>query len=267
MRNITTYLQLAGITGEPAAAAAIALQAALTDAQNEIGNAQADTQREIRDNQQARALAAAFRKTAEAAGVDLEPLSDPSISAERRRELSDGAATAVLQYVQGAGTDNAAVTSVLREAGFDVEAYGKAGKDKRAEMAREFVEGINSTREKLVRAERTATYTALGLDPKKAEKLLGSLKLEEGEVTVDGNTVKTFGVRADDGTFQSVEQVLAADGWSLSDLAPKTANTQAEAKSDASSQLGFLDGSGQAATNQSTPDALSFLDAAPKAQS
>lgn len=239
MRNLTAYLAAAGITGDAAGPATTALQALLTDAQSEINSAQASAQQardqvqsEIRENQQARALAGAFRKVAEKAGVDLGALSDSTISQERRRELADGATQQVLDYVSGAGEQAEGAVGILKAAGFDLDAYQKAGKEKRTELARQFADSVNGNRERLRLAERSEVLRELNLDPKKAAAILGDVTLEKGKVTVtqDGQQAEqdTYGVKGADGAFTPIEQLFQAKGFSLAELAPATTTTTAE---------------------------------------
>lgn len=235
MKTIQSYLAAAGITGDATGPATTALQAALADAQSEIAAANAaaqsardDTQREIRENQQARALAGAFRKVAEKAGVDLSPLSDGSISAERRRELSDTFTQQVLDYVSGAAGEAQEAAGILAAAGFDLDAYRKAGKDRRAELSRAFTESVTGDRARLRALERDRALSELKLDPKKAGRLLGDVTLEKGKVTVKGadgtpTEVETWGVKAADGSFSSVEKLLGDAGWTMQELAPRDA--------------------------------------------
>lgn len=239
MKSLTAYLAAAGLTGDAAGPAAAALQALLTDAQGEIGAAQAAAQQareqvqsEIRENQQARALAGAFRKVAEKASVDLSGLSDTTLSAERRRELSDAASQQVLDHVATAGGEAADASRILADAGFDLDAYRKAGKEKRAELAAQFAEGVKADRVKLRETERAELLREAGLDPRKAGALLGDLALEKGKVTVteNGQTVEkdALGLRAPDGTFRSVDDLLQEKGFSAAELAPNRAPITAE---------------------------------------
>lgn len=239
MKTLTSYLAAAGITGDAAGPATTALQALLTDAQTEINSAQSAAQQareqvqsEIRENQQARALASAFRKVADKAGVDLGGLGDSTISQERRRELADAATQQVLDYVSGAGEQAEGAASILRSAGFDLDAYQKAGKEKRTELARQFADGVNGNRERLRLAERSEVLREMNLDPKKAAAILGDVTLEKGKVTVtqDGQQVEqdTYGVKDTDGAFTPVEQLFQAKGFSLAELAPATTTTTAQ---------------------------------------
>lgn len=259
MKTITAYLAAAGITGEAAGPATTALQAMLTDAQSEIGtaNGEAQTARtqvqtEIRENQQARALAGAFRKVAEKAGVDLAQLSDTGLSTERRKELSDTFTTQVLEFVSGSAGEAQDATRILQDAGFDLEGYRKAGKDKRAELARGFVEGITGDRANLRAGARDKALGELKLDAKKAAKILGDVTLEKGKVTVkgaDGNPaeVETWGVKGSDGSFTTVEKLVTDAGWTMGELAPRAdAGTGLTAdKGTAEQSLGWLLNTGQ----------------------
>lgn len=288
MRTITTYLQLAGITGDAVAAATAAVQAALTDAQAEasstraeVSQAQAQVQTEIKESQFARALASSFRKVAEKAGIDLSALSDTSMSAERRRELSDDLGNKVLEFV-GAASDSAQdAAGILKTAGFDLDAYQKAGKDRRGELAKVFTDGVTGSKAQLAAAERERVFTDLKLDPKKASTILGDVTLERGKVIgkdATGNPVEveTWGTKAADGSFIPVGQTLAEKGWTLAELAPKAAdagtglNLPMPATAAPAADLSWILQGGQAAAPASGgADPLAFLNppapaAAPK---
>lgn len=234
MKSINAYLSAAGISGDAVTAATAALQAMQADAQAAITTAQSQEQdarsqvtREIRDNQQARALAGAFRKVAEKAGVDLSALSDSEISTERRRELADTASQQVLDFVGGASDQASDAASILRDAGFDLDAYQKAGKDKRQELARSFTEGVKADRERLQLTERNDALRELGLDVKKASAILGNTQLSKDKVTLteDGQQVEkeVYGVRSADGTFTPLEAAFQEKGFSFTDLAAQPA--------------------------------------------
>lgn len=273
MKAITAYLAAAGITGDATGPATTALQAMLTDAQSEIGTATSETQTaraqvqtEIRENQQARALAGAFRKVAEKAGVDLAQLSDTGLSTERRKELSDTFTQQVLDFVTGASGEAQDATRILQDAGFDLDGYRKAGKDKRAELARGFVEGITGDRASLRAGAREKALGELKLDAKKAGKILGDVTLEKGKVTVkgaDGNPVEveTWGVKGSDGTFTPVEKLVADAGWTMGELAPRAdAGTGLTTdKSAAEQSLGWMLGNGQAQGSSQSGGVLDFL--------
>lgn len=240
MKTLTQYLQAAGITGDAATAAVqAAVQAAITDAQTELGAAQGSAQQardqvqsEIRESQQARALAGAFRKVAEKAGVDLSGLADSTISQERRRELSDAASQQVLDWVSSAGGEAAETARILESAGFDLDAYRKAGKDKRAELGQQFAQSVQGDRVRLRESARAELLREAGLDPKKAGALLGDLVLEKGKVSVteNGQTVEkdTLGIKGADGAFRSVDELLQEKGFSRAELAtaPSVTTTQ-----------------------------------------
>lgn len=272
MKGIAHYLAAAGITGDAAGPATTALQAMLTDAQAEINaantsaqTAQAQVQTEIRENQQARALAGAFRKVAEKAGADLSALSDSSISQERRRELADTATQQVLDFVGTASSEAQDAARILTDAGFDLDAYRKAGKDKRAELAAQFTDGVKNDRAKLRSADRDAALSELKLDPKKAGRVLGDVVLVKDKVLVkdgSGNAqeVETWGVKAADGTFSSVEKLISGAGWTMQELAPRE-NAGGNSNTTSTEQaLGWLLNTGQSATGAaSNDDPLGFL--------
>ncbi|WP_412027024.1 hypothetical protein [Deinococcus yunweiensis] len=281
MRSITAYLAAAGITGDAIGPATTALQAALADAQSEISTAASaaqsardDTQREIRENQQARSLAAAFRKVADKAGVDLSGLNDTGISAERRRELSDTFTQQVLDYVNGAAGDAQDAARILEGAGFDLDGYRKAGKDKRAELAKSFADSVTGDKTRLRGLERDAALGDLKLDPKKAGRVLGDIVLEKGKVTVKGEDgspkdVETWGVKNADGTFTSAEKLITDAGWTMQELAPRDAGSGSVIpQSGAGQASGWLlnTGQDQASSGGGSGGPLDFLTpAAPKA--
>lgn len=276
MKTITAYLQAAGITGEATGPATAALQAALADAQSEVSTASSsaetarqDMQREIRENQQARALASSFRKVAEKAGVDLSALNDSSISAERRRELSDTAGQQVLDYVTGASTDAQDAASILTGAGFDLAAYQKAGKDKRAELAKAFTDGVTADKQELRLSKRDAALSELKLDSKKAGRILGDVTLEKGKVTIkgaDGNPleVDTWGVKNADGTFTPASKLIADAGWTMAELAPR--DSTADPSTTPTAEAGWsLDSGQEQVGSASSGGPLDFL-SAPKTE-
>lgn len=272
-KSITEYLRLAGITGDATAPATTALQALLSDAQAEISTASAaadsarnDIQREIRENQQARALAATLRKVAEKAGVDLSALNDSGISAERRRELSDSAGQQVLDYVGGASSEAQDAAAILSSAGFDLDAYRKAGKDKRAELAKAFTDGVAGDKATLRTLQRDTALTALNLDAKKAGRILGDVTLTQGKVTVkdkDGNSAEldTWGVTNADGTFTPAERLIADAGWTMAELAPRPADAGGGATTNATADAGWFiaTGQGRASAAQTGGGVLDFL--------
>lgn len=264
MKSITAYLAAAGITGDAAGPATTALQAALDDAKSEIntanGSAQTareDVQREIRENQQARTLAGAFRKVAEKAGIDLNPLADTSISAERRKELGDAVSQQVLDYVTTAAGEAQDATRILTEAGFDLDGYRKAGKDKRGELAKAFTDSVTGAKAQLRGLERETALSELKLDPKKAGKILGDVTLEKGKVTIkgeDGNPkeIETWGVKGANDSFTTVEKLITDAGWTVQELAPRTgdtSNTTGNSTGTSEQAFGWLLNTGQEKSN------------------
>lgn len=264
MKTITAYLTAAGITGDAVGPATTALQALLTDAQSELSTAQADTQREIRENQQARALAGAFRKVSDKAGVDLSALSDSSISTERRRELADTAAQQVLDFVGGAAGEAQDAARILADAGFDLDAYQKAGKEKRAEMARQFAEGVAGDRSRLRTLERDKALGELKLDAKKAGRILGNVVLVKEKVLTkddkgEAKEVETWGVRNGD-TFTTVEKLVTEAGWTMQELASRTdAGANASSNEESGSSFDWLLNAGQEQSNTQAGGVLDFL--------
>lgn len=243
------------------------------DAEKAGQAAQTDVAREEKTSIRARQFRQAYQPLVKELDLPAEPEGDDEVKAARTaaeealttfRELGEAyeANGALLDEYEGVLTDLGIPTQP--EEGEKEEAFA-ARFDGRVQL-------LQNQEERLQVSIRDAALSELKLDPKKAGQVLGKATLEKGKVMVKGEDgksaeVETWGVKAADGTFTTVEKLVTDAGWTMQELAPRDATaTTTNTGTDTTGQVsGWLLGTGQGEVNSggASGDVLGFL--APKA--
>lgn len=219
----------------------------------------ADRAQDARNRITLRALTAALRQH----GLVLPD--HEGVSQERWNEQLESAVGAFASSLNAVSTAGNELSAAMSELGIDMDAWNKAGKDRRAEMVNTAKSATSGAAQELAKLKRDVTVkdisSELGVDPRRLSFLLQGREITRTETEADGNKTVSYSVGSGEGAV-SLDQVVADAGFgTLEEFAGKSAEKKTEeANTD---PFAFLESGQSSKTNEgsTSTDPLAFLDA------
>lgn len=219
----------------------------------------ADRAQDARNRITLRALTTALRQH----GLELPD--HEGVSQERWNEQLTTAVGAFASSLTAASTASTELSAAMGELGIDMDAWNRAGKDRRAEMISAAKSATSGAAQELAKLKREVTVketaAELGVDPKRLSFLLQGREITRTETEADGKKTVSYTVGTGDSAV-SLDQVVSDAGFgTLEEFAGKAAEKKTEeANTD---PFAFLESGQSSKTNEgsTSTDPLAFLDA------